>query len=113
MPPSLVNMARSESERRDEIEEPERSKFPFGLSLHLDSESLNKLSMASLPDVGAEFALIAKATAEAVSEFESEESGKERTLTLQITDMALESTTSQADTLFGGDNDRSTDERTT
>ncbi len=103
MPTSLVNMARTPSEREPSSVAQEESKFPFGLSLHLNSDSLDKLGIATLPEVGASFNLMAVTVVEAISEFESEESGKERTLTLQITDMALEGKKTQADTLFGKD----------
>jgi len=67
----------------------DRPEYPYGLNISLENDSLDKLSMKSLPDVGDEMTLIAKVKVVSVSSNESE-SGERRSISLQITDMDLE-----------------------
>lgn len=66
----------------------EAPEFPWGLSVNLDEDSLEKLKVEKLPEVGDEFEMIATVKATAVSENEDED-GTRRSVSLQITDMAL------------------------
>ena len=63
--------------------------YPWGLSLELNEESLDKLSIDDLPKVGKEVTIMAKARVTSVSERDSTEGGKSRSVSLQITKMAL------------------------
>jgi len=66
-------------------------RYPYGLTITLDNETLDKLEMGSLPKVGKTMTLIAAVTVTSVSS--SEDSGDHevrRNVSLQITDMALE-----------------------
>lgn len=64
--------------------------YPWGLSLTLDNEALEKLGTGQLPDVGGTVVVIARAKVTGVSSNEYEGGGKHRSVSLQITDMALD-----------------------
>lgn len=87
-----VDMKVSASERKgaERIASSEEE-YPWGLRLHLDDPSLKKLNMESLPAVGDEFMVIAKAKVNSISENESEGEDKSRHLSLQIVEMDLAS----------------------
>ncbi len=62
--------------------------YPYGLEISLDSDSLTKLGMDSLPEVGAVMTLTAKVKVTRVSEHASE-GHSDKSVVLQITDMEL------------------------
>jgi len=62
--------------------------YQWGLGLNLDNEALDKLGIA-LPKVGTTLMLVAKVAVTSVSAHESD-SDTTRSVSLQITDMALE-----------------------
>ncbi len=64
-------------------------RYPWGLSLHLDEEALDKLGEDTLPDIGTELMLVARVKVTGVQANESD-SGKRRSVSLQITHMCLE-----------------------
>jgi len=68
-------------------EAPEQPRYPYGLSLSLDDETLSKLGMG-LPSVGKSFLLQARVKVTGAMEAEGE-SGKMRNAQLQIEDMGL------------------------
>jgi hypothetical protein len=67
----------------------ERPDYPYGLNIHLDDDSLKALGMDKLPEIGAVMPLSAQVKVSGVSENASEGQPKRRTVSLQITDMAL------------------------
>ena len=77
-------------EKTDEVSpaEPVGPRYPYGLSINLDNDSLEKLGMDKLPEVGVVLTLTAKVkvTSASVNEYEN---NKERNVGLQITDMDL------------------------
>ncbi|EPL6453040.1 capsid staple protein [Providencia hangzhouensis] len=79
-----------------------RDEYPYGLTLYLDNETLEKLGV-SIPDVGESIELsgIAKVKSKSTNEREGK---KSMSVDLQITDLALGSgdTKSAADVLFDG-----------
>jgi len=90
--PKLVSMKMSKADR-EKTSEPssvstDRPVYPWGLALTLDNEALEKLGMPTC-EVGDELMLMAKVKVTNMSANESE-NGKNRSLGLQITDMALE-----------------------
>lgn len=99
----LVNMkVKREEEEMVQAEAPD-NEYPFGLRLMLDNDSLEKLGLENLPEVGKELGVEAKAKVAEVSESASEEAGKNRRLELQITDLNLiDPEASTADRLFSG-----------
>lgn len=86
----MTNMKLSKSERKERRETlvDDGPEFPFGLSIHLDDESLEKLDMKKLPPIGTEMTLTAKVKVTDISAHDSE-NGKDRSVGFQITDMAL------------------------
>lgn len=62
--------------------------YPYGLRLSLDTDSLSKLGITELPDVGAVLMLAARVEVVSVSQYEHAD-GKSKDLGLQITDMEL------------------------
>jgi hypothetical protein len=63
--------------------------FPYGLRIDLDNDSLKKLGIESLPEVGKSMMLHARVVVNSVSENESSGQEKRKSVGLQITDMAL------------------------
>ena len=88
----LKNMKQSRVEKTaiEGPSEPSKPSYPYGLTLSLDNESLKKLGITKLPDVGSTLMVWARATVESVSEHESTEDKKpRRNISLQLTDMAI------------------------
>jgi len=86
----LKDMSLSRSEARAEVGiESDLPEFPYGLSLHLDTDSLAKLDI-ELPAVGDTFFVVAIATVKSVSEHESN-THKSQDVTLQIEKLSLDS----------------------
>jgi hypothetical protein len=90
---ALTNMKLSREEAKDlatvgpsEIQGP---RYPYGLTVSLDNDSLEKLGISQLPDVNETYTLVAQVRVTSVSANESDY-GKSRSVGLQITDMALE-----------------------
>jgi len=67
----------------------DKPRYPYGTCLYLDQETLEKLGMVSLPDVGEEMILTAKVKVVGVSARENTD-GANKSLELQITDMQLD-----------------------
>lgn len=63
-------------------------RYPYGLTLRLDNESMEKLGI-DLPDVGEEYTITAKATAIEASANETSDGGKRVSCTLQITKLKV------------------------
>lgn len=106
MPEKLVSLKidRSEREKRyaDAVIAPDAAEYPWGLSITLDNETLEKLGIDKLPKVEASVTLEARAKVTSVSSNESTHSGKSRSVSLQITHLCLESgRKSAADVLYG------------
>lgn len=64
-------------------------RYPYGLRLDLSSESLEKLGMKAMPKVGAKLMLEAEVEVQSVSIGDSVDGGKNRSLSIQVTEMAL------------------------
>jgi hypothetical protein len=66
--------------------------YPYNLRIHLDREQLEQLGITSLPAVGTEVMLIAKATVNSVHESTTDNGASKsayRSVGLQITDLGL------------------------
>lgn len=77
--------------------------YPYGLCLHLEDAAIEKLGLPALPAAEQTMMLHARVKVERVSSSETAE-GKNRSLSLQITDMALvadEEKKDPAKTLYG------------
>lgn len=89
----LTSMALSKTEAKNQFGGPpgedKGPKFPFGLSISLDEESINKLALKSMPKVGDKMSVLATVSVTSVSESENQGEKVRRRVELQITDMAL------------------------
>lgn len=88
----LVNMARSQDEMRGAqpaLEKSDEPKYPYGLRISLDNDSLKKLGVKELPAVGDTLMIKANVTVVSTSENESAEGGEYKCCDLQITDLGL------------------------
>lgn len=89
----LVSLELSKAERKKETEPmadtADRPLFPYGTSLYLNDETLSKLGIEEMPDVGT--TLMIKAVAKVTGTSEREyEGGSHRTLDIQFVEMACE-----------------------
>ncbi len=85
----LRDMKLSRADKAEDAEvASERPDYPYGLSLQLDQDSLEKLGI-ELPDVGDTFFVVAIATVQSVSEHESE-NHKSQDVSLQIQQLSLD-----------------------
>ena len=64
--------------------------YPWGLEICLNDDSLEKLGVKSLPAVGTEVTIVAKATVAATRENATEGEGTTSGMDLQITDMQID-----------------------
>jgi len=69
--------------------ESEGPKYPYGLSIQLNDESLKKLGITDVPAVGAKMKLIAEVEVVSTSQYARQE-GTDKDVSLQITSMALD-----------------------
>lgn len=72
--------------------------YPYGLKICLDEASLSKLGIQELPEVGQKMTIEALVEVVSVSKYDTKQSGVDRKVDLQITDMELgEGTDAQED----------------
>ena len=91
---TLKSMKMTAAEREKRMEAPssvstDAPTYPWGLSITLDNESLDKLGSDGVYNVGDEMVLIAQVKVTSVSSQESA-GGKNKSVGLQITAMCLE-----------------------
>lgn len=95
----MINMKSNEKQTATMLtEEPEQPEYPYGLRISLEDESLKKLDITELPEVGQAMILQAKVEVVAVTQYERK-NDESRTIELQITDMAL-NTDSEAKQMY-------------
>lgn len=89
---SLINMQQSAEEVKEYTQpKPEDApKYPWGLCITLNDDSLERLGVTALPAVDAEVTIVAKATVSRTSEYQTQGGESERSCDLQITDMQVE-----------------------
>lgn len=68
----------------------EAPKYPWGLEICLNDDSLDKLGVKALPAVGTEVTIVAKATVSGTRENATEGEGTRASMDLQITDMQID-----------------------
>ena len=104
-----MKLTKDELSEKKEIVLGDRPKYPFGLHIHLNEESIQKLQLEELPEPGQKKILLARVVCEGVSSRETVDGGKDRTIELQITHMNLATSTDKersshketADKLYG------------
>lgn len=90
---SLINMENTASEAAEQVGAPaayDAPKYPWGLEINLNDDSLDKLGVKTLPAVGTEVTIVAKATVSSTSERSTESDGACASMSLQITDMQVD-----------------------
>ncbi len=104
---AMVNMkAKPEREEMPGEVEADEPRYPYGLCIRLGKDELAKLGITTLPTVGVEMNLMARATVKSVSSYETQGEGADMSVELQITDMEVgqASGTSAAATALYGNN---------
>lgn len=89
---SLINMENTPQEAQ-EMTSPSADnapKYPWGLCITLNDDSLNKLGVKTLPAVGTQVTVIARATVSATRENATEGDGAQASMDLQITDLQID-----------------------
>ena len=100
----LKSMKIDPAEQEPETMMSEPSPYPYGLCLRLEEDSVEKLGLDELPEVGTEVTIQAKAIVRSTNEM-NREGEMYRSLELQITDMGM-STGKKKDiqaALYGGE----------
>jgi len=89
---TLINMEMSKAEAKEETQPSvlDAPKYPWGLCITLNDESLKKLGIETLPSVDTEVVIVAKAVVSRTSEYQTQGDKTDRSLDLQITDMQLD-----------------------
>lgn len=64
--------------------------YPWGLEIRLEDETLTKLGITDLPDVGDEFRVVCVVRVDSVSQSQMASGRQDRCVCLQITQMGLE-----------------------
>jgi hypothetical protein len=106
---TMINMQLSKEEANEEAGiSPEAPKYPYGLCICLDDDSLKKLGITTLPTVGQEMVVMARVKVTATRAYETQSEDKadsEQSVDLQITDMdisnAPSTNNSMASKLYG------------
>ena len=95
MPDALVDMSYTKAELKDQKKDMavgcngQPNPYPWGLSLHLETEALEKLGVKDLPKVGIKIQFVAVAEITNVAQSASREQDDRRSVGLQITKMQL------------------------
>ena len=105
----LTNMKMSTEEAKEEMQPTaaDAPEYPWGLSITLNDDSLEKLGMLkSLPAVNTKMVLTAEVVVSSVRSYQTQAGEDESSIDLQITDMKLansgtESMTNASNTLYG------------
>lgn len=96
---ALVDMAMSPEEAAEEEgccapattsgADPDAPKYPYGLSLSLNEESLGKLGLTQMPAVGTKVRITAECTVTGTSAYQTQGGESEENVSLQITAMEM------------------------
>jgi len=107
---SLVSMKMSAEESKEyNTMEMDAPQYPYGLSIDLDDDALEKLGITALPKVGGEMMITAKCVVKSVSSNQMQGGDAESRVCLQITDMDIGQTDNaqnndRASKLYGNTN---------
>lgn len=87
----MTSMKNAPSEKKPEssVFASDQCAYPYGLCISLDEESIKKLGIKDLPDVGAKMKIEAMVEVTMVSSNEHKLYGENRNISLQITELAL------------------------
>ena len=87
MPLKSMRITKKEGDDEKDIEF--EQDFPFGLRLHLGNDTLDKLDMKDLPELGKVMTLVAQVEVVSLSENSNKDQEDHKNVDLQITDMEL------------------------
>lgn len=94
MTAKLVDMKYTKAEAKEEAAEyavgSNAPEYPWGLQIRLEDEELKKLGVSSLPDVGEEMTLTVTVKVTSVSENQYASGKTDRCVSLQITEMGMQ-----------------------
>ena len=92
MTTSLINMQQTAEEAKEYTEPKaiDAPKYPWGLCITLNDDSLDKLDIDKLPSVETEVTIVAKAQVSRISENQTQGGESNRSMDLQITDMRID-----------------------
>lgn len=104
---TLLSMELTPAEAKQEVScEPDPPRYPWGLCIDLDTDTLKKLGIETLPELGTTMTVVARAEVQSASASQSQGDKEQRmNLSLQITDMAVAPAPAARDvagTLYGG-----------
>ena len=106
---AIINMkSESKPEEMNESMDYDDPEYPYGLCITLGKEELEKLGITVLPQVGSEMMVHAKAYVKMTRAYDTQGDGKDMSVELQITDMAIEpaegevNNEQRASMLYGG-----------
>lgn len=96
---TMVNMAMSAEEAKEQGEVTLDSKYSYGLRIHLDDDALAKLGLTTMPAVGSKLTITCAVEVCSMSSYQDQGGEAESSLDLQITDMEVgEGKDAQTDT---------------
>jgi hypothetical protein len=101
----MVNMKLSPAEAKSMLggccapTEADAPKYPYGLSISLNDDTLKKLGITELPNVGAKMKLVAVVEVCSTSQY-AEQDGVDKNVSLQITDMELDTGAKPATAMY-------------
>lgn len=82
---------------------PEQDRYPYGLSISLENDAIEKLDLDELPAIGAKLELAATVEVTGASSHSTTGGGKRRSVSLQITALGLSKPAGdKATKLYGG-----------
>lgn len=89
---SLINMQQSAEEVKEYTEPSvaDAPKYPWGLCITLNDDSLEKLGVKVLPSVGTTLTLVAKVEVTGTRDTQTQGGESQQSMDLQITDMQLD-----------------------
>jgi hypothetical protein len=100
--PTLINMQMSAEEAKETMEPKaaDAPKYPWGLCITLNDETLAKLGITDLPKVGTVITIVAKAEVSSIRDYQTQGGESEASMDLQITDMAVSADSAITDALY-------------
>ena len=78
-----MKLSKKEAKAEHEISTNDGPRFPHGLTIHLDDDSMKKLGFDSLPDVGEEFIVVGVGPVESANEHKRQ-NGVDRSMSIQL-----------------------------
>jgi hypothetical protein len=98
----LVDLKRTKAEQKErnsssKLSAPDSDEYPYGLTVSLDHDALDKLGMKTMPKAGTKLHLHAHAHVKSVEETHHAGGKKRRHMSLELQKMALEATQRASD----------------